>query len=204
MSDLLDSLRQAHVQLLLRLLVGGLLLIAGVSKLTDRQAFRAAVTDYDILPASLARPFAYLTPFVEVALGALLLIGLFTVEAAALAVPLFASFSIAIGVNIARGRHLDCHCFGSSTNDRVGPTALLRSLLLTVGALYVAFGASRFGALDALVFGTPDGLPPVSEAIPMFFIAFVVVDVLFLLPELVATRASFRERQASHQHGAHA
>jgi uncharacterized membrane protein YphA (DoxX/SURF4 family) len=203
MSEFLDTLRQAHVLLLLRLLLGGLLLIAGITKLIDRDAFRFAVADYDILPGSLARPFALLVPFAEVGLGALLLIGLFTVPAAALAIPLFASFSVAIGVNMLRGRHLDCHCFGSTTSDRVGPAALLRSTLLAFAALYVAIGASRFGGIDALIFGA-EGLPPVSEVIPIVFAAFVIVDVLFLLPEFVAIRDAFRQRQAGHRHGAHA
>ncbi len=204
MTDILDPLRQAHVLLLLRLVLGGLLLIAGVTKLTDRSAFYEAVADYDVLPSALARPFAFLMPLVEVALGMLLLLGLFTVPAAALAVPLFGSFGIAIGVNMLRGRHFDCHCFGSAQSDRVGGPAFLRSLLLAGTALYVAAGASRFVSLDALIFGSPGNLPPVSDAIPMIFAAFVVIDVLFLLPEFAAIRAAFRERQDSHARRPHA
>jgi len=204
MTDFLDPLRQAHVLLLLRLVLGGLLLIAGVTKLTGRPAFYEAVADYDVLPSALARPFAYLMPLVEVTLGALLLLGLFTVPAAALALPLFGSFSIAIGVNMLRGRHFDCHCFGSTTGDRVGWPALLRSLLLVATALYVAAGASRFGSLDALLLGAPDNLPPVSEVIPIVFAAFVIIDVLFLAPEFAAIRTAFRERQAGHARDSHA
>jgi uncharacterized membrane protein YphA (DoxX/SURF4 family) len=204
MTDFLDPLRQAHVLLLLRLVLGGLLLIAGATKLTDRAAFYEAVADYDVLPPALARPFAFLMPLVEVTLGALLLLGLFTVPAAALAVPLFASFSIAIGVNMLRGRHFDCHCFGSAQSDRIGWPALVRSLLLAATALYVAAGASRFGSLDALLLGAPDSLPPISDAIPIIFAAFVTIDVLFLAPEFAAIRAAFRERQAGHARDGHA
>ncbi len=203
MTDFLDSLRQPHALLLLRLVLGALLLIAGVTKLTDRPAFYSAVSDYDVLPPAVARPFALLVPWLEAVLGALLLLGLGTVPAAALAVPLFGSFGIAIGVNILRGRHFDCHCFGSAHSDRIGWPALLRSLALAGAALYVAAGASRFGALDATFFGSTGDLPPVSDVIPTVFAAFVVIDVLFLLPEFAAIRAAFRERQAgygSHRH----
>ena len=207
MTDFLDSLRQPHALLLLRVVLGALLLIAGITKLTGRAAFYSAVTDYDVLPSALARPFALLMPWLETTLGALLLLGLGTVPAAALAVPLFGSFSIAIGVNILRGRHFDCHCFGSAHSDRIGWPALLRSLALAGAALFVAAGASRFGALDAAVFGSAGDLPPVSDIIPVVFAAFVVIDALFLLPEFVAIRAAFRERQAGHarqRHAAHA
>ena len=202
MTDFLDSLRQPHALLLLRLVLGGLLLIAGVAKLSDRPGFYSAVVDYDVLPVSLARPFAFLMPIVEVTLGALLLLGLGTVPAAALAVPLFGSFSVAIGVNMLRGRHFDCHCFGSAHSDRVAWPALLRSFILAGAALFVALGASRFGALDAALFGSTGDLPPVSDVIPIVFAAFVVIDVLFLTPEFFAIRAAFRERQAgSARHG---
>jgi uncharacterized membrane protein YphA (DoxX/SURF4 family) len=205
MTDFLDSLRQPHALLLVRLVLGALLLIAGATKLTDRQAFYTAVSEYDILPASVARPFALLMPWLETGLGALLLLGLATVPAAALAVPLFGSFALAIGINMLRGRHFDCHCFGSTHSDEIGWTALLRSLLLALSALFVAAGASRFGALDGALFGASGDLPPVSDIIPIAFAAFVIVDVLFLLPEAVAFQAGFRHLRARRPgHHAHA
>ena len=57
MSDFLDLLRQPHILLLLRLVLGALLLIAGVTKLLDRAAFYDAVTEYDVLPSKMTRPF---------------------------------------------------------------------------------------------------------------------------------------------------
>jgi uncharacterized membrane protein YphA (DoxX/SURF4 family) len=195
MTDFLDSLREPHVLLYFRVLIGGLLVIAGVAKLMDRAAFYDAVADYDVLPTTLARPFANLVPLFELVAGTLLLFGLFTVPAAVLAVPLFGSFAVAIGVNISRGRHIDCHCFGAATNDSIGWSSFLRALLLSIAALYVAVGASTFGALDALIFGTPDDLPPATDAVAVYFLAFVTIDVMFLLPEFAAIRAAFRERQ---------
>jgi uncharacterized membrane protein YphA (DoxX/SURF4 family) len=185
MSDLLDAIDQPHVQLLLRLVLGGLLVLAGVTKLTDRPAFRQAVAEYQLLPVALERPFAMALPWIEVAIGALLLLGLGTMAVAALAVPLFASFGIAIGVNLARGRSFNCHCFGSVQSDPIGWGALVRSVALVVAALAVAFGASRFGALDAALFGAR-ALPPVSEVVPIVFVAAVVLDVLVLLPETLS------------------
>jgi uncharacterized membrane protein YphA (DoxX/SURF4 family) len=204
MSSFLDALHQPHVQLLLRLVLGGLLLLAGVSKLTDRAAFREAVANYDVLPLWLERPFAALVPLMETALGVLLLIGLGTRVAAALAAPLFLSFAIAIGINVWRGRSFDCQCFGAAQREGIGPTALLRSSLLVLGALVVAIGASRFGSVELALFGSAGHLPPASEAIPVVFLAAVVFDVLFLLPETVAFQQTFRRRPHAHNHEGHA
>ncbi len=191
MTPLLDALDQPHAQLLLRLVLGGLLLLAGVTKLTDRAGFRQAVGEYEVLPGGLVRPFAVLLPWLETGLGVLLLLGLGTTIAASLATPLFLSFALAIGVNLLRGRDLDCHCFGSIHAERIGWPALLRSTVLVLAALAVALGASRFGALDAVLLGSTDGLPPMGEVIPIVFLAAVVFDVLILLPEAIAFRSIF-------------
>ncbi len=195
MTEILDALQQPHAQLLLRLVLGGLLLLAGLTKLADRAGVRQAVADYEILPGRLERPFAALLPWLETGLGALLLLGLGTTIAAALAMPLFLSFALAIGVNLVRGRHFDCHCFGSVRSERIGWPALLRSTVLVLTAVVVAAGASRFGALDAVLFGSGANLPPASEVIPIVFLAAVVFDVLILLPEAIAFRIIFTQGQ---------
>jgi uncharacterized membrane protein YphA (DoxX/SURF4 family) len=194
---MLDALTDPYVQLVLRLVVGGLLLYAGVSKLTDRPAFQQAVAEYDVLPAGVARAFSNALPALETLLGVLLLAGFGTGIAAAIAVPLFASFALAIGVNMARGRHFDCHCFGSTRSDEIGWTAFLRALALAVAALIVAAGASRFGALEYALFGSGESLPPVADVIPTVLVAAVVFDVLFLLPETLSLQAAFRRMRAN-------
>ncbi len=190
MSEVLDALDQPHVQLLLRLTLGGLLVLAAITKLTDRSAFQTAVSEYKLLPHALERPFAAALPIVELTLGALLLAGLGTAIAAWVAVPVFLSFSIAIGVNMARGRDLDCHCFGSVQSEPIGWPSLIRSSALVVASLIVASGASAFGAVDALLLN-PDGLPPASEIVPVVLLAFVIFDMIILLPQAIATQLSF-------------
>jgi hypothetical protein len=190
MSDVLDALGQHHVQLLLRLTLGGLLTLAAITKFTDRAAFSTAVSEYRVLPSMLERPFATLLPFIELTLGMLLLAGLGTMIAASLATLVFLSFSLAIGVNMVRGRDLDCHCFGSVQSEPIGWPAVIRSSALLVAALIVAIGASRFGAVESL-FLNSKGLPPVSEIVPVVLLTFVVFDVIILLPEAIVTQLSY-------------
>lgn len=200
MTEVLSALEQPHTQLLLRLIVGGLLLLAGVTKLIDRDGFRDAVAEYKLLPATLERPFALAVPVLETALGVLLLLGLGTAFAAALATPLFLSFGLAIGVNLARGRDFNCHCFGAVQSEQIGWPALVRSLALASAALTVALGASRFGAVESALFGAGE-LPPASEVIPIVLLAFVLFDALLLLPEAIATQLSFRRAYGSRAAG---
>lgn len=190
MTGFLEAIDQPHLQLLLRLVVGGLLLLAGATKLVDRVGFREAVAEYEVLPKQLERPAAMAIPLLETALGVLLLVGLGTAFAAAVAVPLFLSFGVAIGVNLMRGRNFDCHCFGAVQSDRIGAAAFLRSMALVLAALVVALGASGFGALETALFGSQASLPPAAEVLPIVLIAFVFIDVLILLPETLSFRAA--------------
>ncbi len=196
MTASLDALTQPHVQLLLRLVLGGLLVLSGISKLADRPGFRAAVAQYDLLPEAWERPFAKSLPWLEIALGVMLLLGFGTVAAAWLALPLFLSFGLAIGVNLARGRRFDCHCFGSLHSESIGWPALLRAAALITATLVVALGASRFGALEFAVFGSESELPSAGEIVPVVLLAAVIFDALFLLPEVVAFRTGFARAYA--------
>lgn len=191
MGELLDALAQPHAQLLLRLVLGGMLLLAGVTKLAERTSVREAIDAYDVVPAALARPFAAVLPWLETMLGVLLLLGLGTTIAAALAAPLFLSFALAIGLNLRRGRSFDCHCFGSVQSERIGGPVLLRSVALVLVAIIVAVGASRFGAVELALFGSSEELPSLIEVIPVVFLAAVVFDVLILLPEAIAFRSIY-------------
>lgn len=204
MSEFLDALSQHHVQLLLRLTLGSLLALAAITKLLDRHSFRVAVADYQLLPTSLERPFATLLPLVELTLAAMLLLGLGTAIAAAIAVPVFLSFSIAVGVNMARGRELDCHCFGAVQSEPIGWPSLIRATTFAIIALIVAVGASSFGGLDALILDS-EGLPPASEIVPVVLLAFVLFDVVMLVPEAIATQLHFETKygHGANRHTAH-
>lgn len=85
---------------------------SAASKMTGWAEFVGAVQNYRLLPGAAVRPFAYTLPLVEAATAAGLLIAWTRPYAAAAAIALLALFSLAIGLNIARGRrHIDCGCF---------------------------------------------------------------------------------------------
>jgi hypothetical protein len=93
----------------------GIALVFGASaasKITGWQEFAGAVQNYRLLPGAAVRPFAYTLPLVEAAAAAGLLLAATRPYAAGVAIALLALFSLAIGINIARGRrHIDCGCF---------------------------------------------------------------------------------------------
>lgn len=121
----------------------GLALVFGASaasKMTGWPEFAGAVQNYRLLPAAAVTPFAYTLPPVEGAAAAGLLFPATRPHAAGIVLALLVVFSLAIGINIARGRHhIDCGCFRAAFRQPlswwlVGRNAALAGLALVAMA----------------------------------------------------------------------
>ncbi len=136
-----------------RLVLGAVLVVAGALKIADPVAAARAVAAYELLPGSLESPVGWALPFLEVALGLLLIVGFGTRIAAAVGGVLMVVFIAAVGSAWARGLSIDCGCFGGGGQVAPGQTQYLQEILRDVGLALLAgwlvrFPRSRF-ALDA-------------------------------------------------------
>ena len=118
------------VGLLARLALGGVLLVAGLLKITDPQAQERAVRAYQLLPEDVVEPVAFALAPVEVVLGLLLLSGLGTRMAAVVGGLLMVAFVIGVASAWARGLSIDCGCFGDGGHE-VGVTGSTYALEIT-------------------------------------------------------------------------
>jgi hypothetical protein len=100
--------------------------------------FAGVVHNYRILPEALVRPVAYGLPAVEGAIALGLLIEPTRTLAAGGAVILPLVFSLAIAVNLLRGRvEIDCGCFASALKQRISWSLVARNAVLGGLALLV-------------------------------------------------------------------
>lgn len=106
------------VGLLARLVLGGALLLAGALKVGTPLISARSVQAYQLLPFDTAAMVGYALPIVEIALGALIVLGLFTRISALLGTLLMMVFIIGIASAWTRGLSIDCGCFGNG-----GPVA---------------------------------------------------------------------------------
>jgi len=83
---------------IIRAALGSYFLLAGLSKLEALGAFIQQVKGFGILPENVSSLYATLLPYGEVAIGALLLLGLWTTLMAILSSLLLFSFICAFGV----------------------------------------------------------------------------------------------------------
>lgn len=118
-----------------RIVVGGVLLVAGALKVADPQASVTAVRAYALLPDGAATLVGWGLPFVEIVLGALLVAG-FVVRPAALATGvLLVVLMLAVGSAAARGLSIDCGCFGGGGTVPPGETAYAAEIVRDLGLL---------------------------------------------------------------------
>jgi len=126
-------------QLICRLVLGGLFVYAGFTKLyppENRLLFEMAVSSYQLLPVPLVIVVAYVLPWVEVTLGVLLMVGWKLRYFATFAALLLGAFIAAMGITYARGIEADCGCFG--LGEPISPLTLLRDSGVLAVALFLA------------------------------------------------------------------
>jgi hypothetical protein len=139
---------------------GVVMLISGVAKVGRPTATRDAFMAMGVPRALRSETLITAVPYVEIALGVLLLATwswpLAVVAAATTA--LFAAYWVLVLRVLRRGEEVDCGCFGALGDDRVSGTTLARnSLLVVLAGLATAFGAAGSGVVPAVRdFGTTD------------------------------------------------
>jgi uncharacterized membrane protein YphA (DoxX/SURF4 family) len=139
------------------LLVGIVLICAGVPKAVRPAAFAAQIADYGLVPRALTGLVARLISSLELTAGVLLLAGLAAPPlrqvGAGLAMSLFVVFAGALASAYARGRNIACACFGGDSElELVGAHSIVRTALLLALAVVAVFPASRGQPFDVVGF----------------------------------------------------
>lgn len=149
-------MRMRWLGLLARLVVGGVWVYAGAVKLPHLEASVTAVRAYQLLPTGVAELVGTILPILEVAVGALLIVGLFSRWAAVVSGLLLIGFIIGIASVWARGIAINCGCFGDGGYDPEAfekyPYEIARDVGLLLASAFVAWRARTALALDSVLF----------------------------------------------------
>jgi uncharacterized membrane protein YphA (DoxX/SURF4 family) len=139
-----------------RLVLGGVWLVAGALKIGDLNASGRAVVAYRIFPPSAATAIGVVQPFLEIALGLLLVLGLATRLSAIVSAVLLVAYIVGIASVWARGLRIDCGCFGTGGDlaANAQPTYFsetIRDIALLAVAGFLAVRPRTRLSLDALL-----------------------------------------------------
>ncbi|WDZ87152.1 MauE/DoxX family redox-associated membrane protein [Micromonospora cathayae] len=138
--------------------------LAGGSKVGDLAASGRAVHAYQVMPYDVATVVGAALPFVELALGVLLLVGLATRLAAGVSAALLTVFVAGIASAWARGLAIDCGCFGTGGELAAGQSPSYGpEILRDLGFLALAGFLLIWPRTPVSVDGWLAGAPPVED-----------------------------------------
>ncbi|AHY45317.1 putative membrane protein [Rubrobacter radiotolerans] len=166
LGGLRQLLSNSYATLVSRLVLGGVLVASGATKIPDPGAFAAAIRSYGLnLPEGFVSFSAYALPYAEVFIGLYLIAGLFSRPAAWASNALMVVFLFALFQGAVRGLEINCGCFGTGQEASNPWLAILRDLGLLALGLHVALlGAGRFSVDALLSRGRARETSEVSEA----------------------------------------
>lgn len=107
------SLVQPWISLLVRIGMGAVMLWAGFAKVGDIPASIRSVRAYQILPETVVPFIGTMLPYLEIALGVVLVVGVFTRLSTILYVVMIGAFIFGLAWVWAKGYKIDCGCFGA-------------------------------------------------------------------------------------------
>jgi uncharacterized membrane protein YphA (DoxX/SURF4 family) len=108
------------ISTVVRLGLAAVFLVAGGTKVGDLAASGRAVNAYRLMPYDVAKVVGAAQPFLEIALGLLLLAGLAVRLSAGIAAVLLIVFIAGIVSAWARGLQIDCGCFSKGGELKAG------------------------------------------------------------------------------------
>lgn len=153
------------VGLACRLVLGGVLVVAGALKVTNLESSVLAVRGYQLLPYEVALVVGYMLPLLEIIVGLLLIAGLLTRFAGAIGALLMVAFIIGISSAWARGISIDCGCFGGGGEIALEeavkkyPVEIARDIGLAAAGIWLLVRPDSKFSLDRGWLGTPAPAP---------------------------------------------
>jgi uncharacterized membrane protein YphA (DoxX/SURF4 family) len=129
------KLVQPWLTLLFRLILGGVLIVAGALKVGNLQKSAIAVRAYEMLPIWMANFLGYALPWIEIGIGALLVIGVAVRIMGLFGALIMLAFIIAMAQAWARGLSIDCGCFGGGGTINPEDTKYLSEIIRDIGLL---------------------------------------------------------------------
>lgn len=116
--------------------IGTVLVVAGAGKVGRRERFARTVAAYEIVDWRTSRAIAATLPWLEIAVGAALVLGVAGPLPGLLAAALFAVFAAALAVNRVRGRtELTCGCFADEEPRPLTWVTIARPAVLGLAAV---------------------------------------------------------------------
>jgi uncharacterized membrane protein YphA (DoxX/SURF4 family) len=150
-------IRNGYALLGVRLLLGSIFILAAAGKIPEQARFVDVVTQYGLLPWSLARAYGMILPWLELTIGIFLVLGFLSRLAAGTSILMIISFIVANGTAVYSHNDTECGCFGNiyygtgyltfiKTSD-----ALVIDIVMVIMAFIILLGGGGRWSLGSLI-----------------------------------------------------
>ncbi len=182
-----DLLSEPRLILALRFAVGSIVVAAGWGKMPRRYELLRLMRDQAYLPHWLAYPVSRFLPWVELSLGAALLLGIAPLWMSSAVFGLLVVFTgFLIRARLAGFEELDCNCFGATD------TAQRTTLLIGRNMVFIALTSLLVLALSAEASSSTSSVP-LAETMTVLFATLGLFTALQLVRGALRATADRRE-----------
>ena len=133
-------LNNNFLNLVARIIVGTIFLIAAISKITDPAGFAKEISNYQILPDFIINLLALILPWVEFFTSILIILGIRLISSSIILITLIIIFNIAILIAMAKGLNINCGCHTKVMAELIGWRKVIENTILLLFSIYIYFG----------------------------------------------------------------
>ncbi|WP_232463517.1 MauE/DoxX family redox-associated membrane protein [Tumebacillus avium] len=142
----------------LRILLGTIFVSSFLEKIRKYEEHKSIIRDYRILPDRIVPYFSAIEVGLQLLTAALLYLGIFLPVAGMLSAILLAMYSIAVSMNLLKGRtEISCGCGGIVGNHQLSWGLIIRNVLLIACSSVIMTTNTTLGNFEAAFHGQPWG-----------------------------------------------
>jgi putative oxidoreductase len=134
-----DLLHNSYINLIFRIILGTLFLLASTSKAVEPAIFAEEIANYKILPELLVNIMAITFPWIELICAVFIITGVRLKSATFILGLLLIVFSIGVFIAMAKGLNINCGCHTQVMAEEIGMTKLIENTGLLLITLYIFF-----------------------------------------------------------------
>lgn len=182
----------AELDLFIRICIAIIFISSSISKYNTFDKHIGIIEDYKVLPTNWSRVMGKLDITAEFVVGLLLLVGLFQFFGGFFAACILLIYTIAIVINLLRGRNeISCGCGGVLGNHNLSWILVTRNILLSLICIKVAFNKELLFSLDAILFRNNSLMVFGYKAWETFFISLLIIIMVLIAKEITNIKKNF-------------
>jgi uncharacterized membrane protein YphA (DoxX/SURF4 family) len=143
--------KNEYINLVIRIIVGFIFILTGISKIVDPALFAREISNYDMMYLPLINLMAITLPWVELVVGILFILGVRVKANIILLAAMLLMFNFAVAVAWARGLDINCGCYSSVAEQTVGFAKLAENFAMFAALAFMYFFPNNKLSLEYFV-----------------------------------------------------